>query len=258
MGSSESEPLDLRSAAAELGVHYQTAYGWVRNGRLPAELVRGRYVVMAGDLRAAQRGRATPASPRRPSTQRLARSSTRMQQALLVGDEPTAQRIALGLLSEGTSAVELIQHVLVPPLLSIGQLWRDGVLTIPVEHRAAAIVERVLGQLTPNPRGRRRGRALVAAISGDAHSLPTSMAAAALREDHWHVEHLGAGMPPGDLVRFCAERSVDLAVITSTNPETADVASDTAAALRAAGTPTIVGGPGRTLDELVELARHAR
>jgi methylmalonyl-CoA mutase cobalamin-binding subunit len=64
-------------------------------------------------------------------------------------------------------------------------------------------------------------------------------------------------MPPDELVHFCAEHPVAVAVITSTNPDTADLANDTATTLRAAGTPSIVGGPGRTLDDLVDLARQA-
>jgi methylmalonyl-CoA mutase cobalamin-binding subunit len=83
------------------------------------------------------------------------------------------------------------------------------------------------------------------------------MAAVALRDDNWHVEHLGANMPPDELVRFCEEHMVDVAVITVTNPETASVANETAAKLLTAGTTAIVGGPGRMLSDPIELARLA-
>jgi excisionase family DNA binding protein len=249
--------LDLRAAAAELGVHYQTAYGWVRSGRLPAELIGGRYLISRFALDALALERKRPRNPKAPGSQRLVRAADRMHEALFTGDEQAARRLAVSLVDEGTPIADLIQQVFVPPLIGIGQAWHDGQLTIWVEHRASAIVERILGELAPNPRGRRRGTALVAAVSGDFHSLPTSMAAVTLRDDNWHVEHLGANMPPDELVHFCAEHPVTVAVITSTNPDTADLANDVAAALRAAGTPTIVGGPGRTLDDLVALARQA-
>jgi methylmalonyl-CoA mutase cobalamin-binding subunit len=139
----------------------------------------------------------------------------------------------------------------------IGAAWHAGQLTIWVEHRASAIVERLLGELSPNPRGRRRGTVMVAAVSGDLHSLPTSMAALALRDDNWTVEHLGADMPPDELVRFCVEHDIDVAVLSSTNPNTADLAAETTDRLRAAGTPVVLGGPGRTLDDLVESTRAA-
>ena len=257
MTTVDGDPLDLRAAAAELSVHYQTAYGWVRTGRLEAQLVAGRYLVSRAAIESFDGKRNAPIDPKPPSTLRLSRSADRMHRSLLVGDESAARQLAVALVDQGTPIVDLIQHVFVPPLLRIGQAWHEGQLTVVVEHRASAMVERILGELAPNPRGRRRGTALVAAISGDHHSLPTLMAAVTLRGDHWHVEHLGADMPPDELVRFCAGHVVTVAVITSTNPDTADLANDTAAALRAAGTPTVVGGPGRSLDDLIKLAREA-
>ena len=250
------ETLDLRSAASEIGVHYQTAYGWVRNGRLKAEMVNGQYMIARLDLDALVNQRRLPTAPKPPSSQRLAHSADRMHEALLTGDEPSARRTALTLVKEGSSIADLIQRAIVPALVRIGQAWHEGQLTIWVEHRASAIVERILGELSPNPKGRRRGTAVVAAVSGDHHSLPTSMAAATLREDNWRVEHLGADVPPVELVDFCSHHQVTVVVITATNPETIPLAHKTAVDLRAAGTAAIVGGPGRTLAELRALARE--
>ena len=251
----DHEPLDLQRAADELGVHYQTAYRWVRTGKLPAQLVDGRYQVTRADIGAMSTKRATPQAPPPPSASRLARSAERMHEALADGDESTVRSIAHGLLDEGASIIEVIQHVLVPPLVRIGADWHAGRLTIWVEHRASAIIERLLGGIAPNPRGRRRGTVMVAAVTGDLHSLPSSMAAVSLRSDNWWVEHLGANMPPDELVRFCSEHPVDVAVLSSTNPDTADLARRTADRLRAADVRVILGGPGRTLEELQLEAR---
>jgi excisionase family DNA binding protein len=249
--------LPLQQAADELGVHYQTAYRWVRSGRLPAHLVAGKYVVLRRDLDAVDARRRTPSSPTAPSSRRLDRQAERMHAALIDGDEATAQRIARRLSDEGTSAVELIERIFVPSLRRIGRAWHDGQLSIWTEHRASAIVERLLGELAPNPRGRRRGDAMVAAVAGDHHSLPTTMAAIALREANWRVHHLGADMPGEELVRFCAAQHVDVAVISLTNPAVAELADETADRIRAAGTPAIVGGPGRSLTDLVDLTRSS-
>ncbi len=175
----------------------------------------------------------------------------------MAGDEPAARQLIVGLVEEGATIIEVIQQVIVPPLVRIGADWHAGRLTIWVEHRASAIVERILGGLAPNPRGRRRGTVMVAAVSGDFHSLPTSMAAVALRDDNWTVEHLGANMPPDELLRFCAEHDVDVAVLSSTNPDTAALAADTAERLRAAGTPVVLGRPGSSLDDLIASTRSA-
>jgi excisionase family DNA binding protein len=249
------QPVDLQRAAEELGVHYQTAYRWVRNGTLPAQMVGGRYVVAADDIAAVVGRRMQPNRPPAPGPKRLARAAERMHDALVDGDEAAVRQLGRSLVDQGTTIIELIQQVLVPPLVRIGADWHAGRLTIWVEHRASAIVERLLGELSPNPRGRRRGTVMVAAVTGDLHSLPTSMAAVTLRADNWVVEHLGADMPPDELVRFCVEHDVDVAVLSSTNPDVADLAADTAERIRAAGTPVVLGGPGRSLDDLVESVR---
>jgi excisionase family DNA binding protein len=249
--------VDLQTAADELGVHYQTAYRWVRSGRLDARVVGGRYQVPRSALAAVESARLTPQAPRPPSARRLASAAERAHAALVDGDEATARQLIVGLVEDGASIVEVIQLVIVPPLVRIGADWHAGKLTIWVEHRASAIVERILGGLAPNPRGRRRGSVMVAAVSGDFHSLPTAMAAVALRDDNWSVEHLGANMPPDELLRFCAEHVIDVAVLSSTNPETAELAADTADRLRAAGTPVVLGRPGSTLEDLIASTRSA-
>ena len=248
---------DLQRAADELGVHYQTAYRWVRTGKLSAHLVDGRYRVSPADISEMAARRSTPQAPPAPTANRTARAAERMHVALLSGDEAAVRSIATGLIDEGASVVDVIQHVLVPPLVRIGSDWHDGKLTIWVEHRASAIIERLLGGIVPNPRGRRRGTVMVAAVTGDLHSLPSSMAAVALRDDNWSVEHLGANMPPDELLRFCDEHPVDVAVISSTNPDTVDLAVETADRLRASGVGVVLGGPGRTLDDLIEQTRAA-
>jgi excisionase family DNA binding protein len=224
--------LELQSAADALGVHYQTAYRWVRSGRLPAQLTGGKYLVSSVDIAEVGASRNFPQAPAVPSPARL-------------------------LVDEGTTIVDLIEQVISPPLRAIGQAWHDGNLTIWVEHRASAIIERALGDLLPNPRGRRRGTVVVTALSGDLHSLPTTMAAVALREAHWHVHHLGADLPGEELIDFCATHDeVDVAVISVTDANAAVRAEEVANKIRAQGTPTLVGGPGKTLGGLIDDVQH--
>lgn len=249
--------LDLDTVAEHVGVHYQTVYRWVRAGTLPADVVNGRYRVMRTDLDAFVVARQTPQRPRPPGRPRLARAAETMLAALSNGDESAARDLACALVAEQTSVVDVIQKVFVPPLRQIGQDWHNGKASIWVEHRASAITERILGELAPRPRGRRRGNVMVAAVSGDRHSLATTMAAVALRDNNWRVHHLGADMPTDELVRFCGEHDVDVAVLTVVNTECVDLATRAAARITEAGTPAVVGGPGRTLDELTQRVRAA-
>lgn len=249
--------LDLEEVAAEVGVHYHTVYRWVRAGKLTADMVDGRYRVRRHVLDSFLQARATPTRHTPPGDARLARAAEKMHTALVTGDELTARDLAQALVTEQTPVAELIQAVLVPPLRRIGQDWHDGKLSIWVEHRASAITERILGEVAPRPRGRKRGAVMVAAVSGDRHTLPTTMAAVTLRDNNWIVHHLGADMPPEELIEFCNGHDVDVAVLTLANPDCRELAERTGARIETSGTPVIVGGPGRTLGELLDRVRDA-
>lgn len=253
----DQRDLTLNEVADRVGVHYQTVYRWVRSGHLPAVKIGASYVVRGHDLDTFIVERRRPTSPPAPSAARLERQREAMRDALFDGDETAAQSIARRLISNGTSVITLIEQVLVPPLGEIGARWRSGDTTIYVEHRASAIVERLLGEISPNPRGRRRGRAMVAAVAGDLHSLPTSMATACLREDNWHVDHLGADMPVAELEAFALANDLDVAVISATSSNGERVEEARAALEDRHGIPTLVGRPGATLTELRDSARRA-
>ena len=248
--------IDLTAAAEQLGVHYQTAYKWVRSGALPARRVGGRYVLDPNEVAAFGERRSMPdAVPRRRPRGGYEQLRQQMTTALNDGDESTVRRLVAGLVDNGVALTTVTHELLVPALLHIGSEWHAGRLPIWVEHRASAIVQRLLGEHDPNPRGRRRGTAMVAALSGDHHGLPTSMAAAALREDNWRVHHLGADMPADELVHFCEQHEVDLAVLTVTIPERRPLANKTAERIEQLGTRALVGQPGSTLVELQAMAR---
>ena len=162
MPTAGDDRIDLQSAADQLGVHYQTAYRWVRSGKLRADLIGGRYLVTREELDAVEVERRTPSAPPPPGPKRITTSASRMHDALVSGDERSARTVVRALLSQGTPLIAMVQQVIVPPLVRIGQAWSDGNLTILVEHRASAIVERIIGEIAPNPRGRRRGTGCVA------------------------------------------------------------------------------------------------
>lgn len=252
----DADAIALADAAERLGVHYQTAYKWVRTGRLPAVTVGGRYRIRPTDLDRFAAKRLHGARPRaRRPRHGFDELADRAHRHLVAGEELELRRLVAGLVEQGVSLTTTVQEILVPALRRIGEAWHAGDLGISVEHRASAIIERLLGEHFPTPRGRRRGTAVVAALAGDRHALPTSMAAAALREDNWHVHHLGADVPGEEIHRFCADHPVDLVVLTVTDPAIAGTAAELAERFASCPEKVLVGAPGATLTDLRARAR---
>jgi MerR family transcriptional regulator, light-induced transcriptional regulator len=245
--------LDLAEAARELGVHYQTAYRWVREGALRGVKVGKSYRVERRDLdRFAQR-RERGVRPRPIQVRDWDHQVERLYAALRSGDERAAYELVDRLAGGGVSPVDLCDELLAPALHRIGEEWASGVNTVADEHRATAICERLLARL-PARRTRVRGTAVVAAPAGEHHALPAHMAAIALRYDGWRVHDLSTDVPSGDLAAFLRRERPDLLVLSTTMPNP----DPTATVHRAAdelGIPVLIGGPGRRLAELVSVAR---
>ena len=88
--------MDLREAASALGVHYQTAYAWVRQGVLPARKVGRGYAVSEGDVAALAARRRLGQEPARPIHVRdWAAQALGLYAAIAQGEE-TAARHRLG------------------------------------------------------------------------------------------------------------------------------------------------------------------
>lgn len=174
----------------------------------------------------------------------------RFTASLLAGDESAARRQVARLHKRGVPARAIIAGLIAPAGETIGSSWEDGSIGVAEEHRATAIIEQLLGELSPRVGGRRRGRAVVATWSGERHTLPTTMAATALREDRWTVDHLGSGVPASELLRFVRSVTPDLVALSVTMDDYRDETEALADRLRDEGAVVLVGGPGRTLDEL--------
>ena len=252
--------MQLSDAAEVLGVHYQTAYGWVRQGTLPARKTPRGYEVRESDVRELAARRAAGAGPPREIQVRdWAAQADRLYAALVAGDEAHA-RHDFGRLAAGVPLAVLCDQVVAPALRRVGSDWATGALSIAAEHRATAICERLIAARVRQPRGRPRGVAVTATPPGERHALPAMMAAACLREDHWHVHHLAADLPAAEVTGLAAATGADLVVLSSATTTAARLASRQAREIRERlpGIRVLAGRPGDTLSRLRELAREPR
>lgn len=247
----------LPEAAELLGVHYQTAYGWVRSGKLPARLVAGGYDIAESDARAFLADRQLGSKPV-PAIQvrDWAAQVARLYRAIAGGDETQARR-AMDRLAGAVTMTDLCDRIIAPALRQLGEGWQLGGVSIAQEHRATAICERLIMNHSSQPVGRPRGIAIAAAPEGERHAIPALMAAATLRENRWHVHHLGADLPAAEIGALAAQTRARLVVLSTSTKDGADSATRTAELLRTEipGITVLTGRPG---DRLADLRRQSR
>jgi len=240
-----SELMTLQEAADRLGVHYMTAYRYVRTGRLPAKREGVQWVVDGRDLAKIR----APGRPGRRSGRARSERATRLVARMVAGDEAGAWAVVESALASGAEPAEVDLDILAPALRQIGDQWAAGQLTVADEHRAAAIAQRLVGRLGPRlaRRGRTRGTIVIGAPAGERHALPSAIVSDLLRGEGFTVLDLGADTPAASFVESCAaaERLVSV-VVGVTVPGQDAVLRSTVRALRKSGVevPILIGGAG--------------
>ena len=249
--------MDLQTAASRLGVHYQTAYRWVRDGSLPAMKYGTSYEISETDLETFRARREAPAPPpRRTVVRSWDHHVERLYDHLITGDELASRSVVDRLHEGGIDPLDLCEQLFTPVLRQVGLAWAAGEVSVAEEHRASAMCERLLARLAVHPRGRPRGVAVVATAVGEEHSLPAAMAALALRSDRWQVHHLGTQVPTDDLIDLVRALDSDIVVLSTTHPSALAGSEEVAKRVRGeTRTEVLVGGPGEGLRHLLDTAR---
>jgi len=244
--------LTLAEAAQMLGVHYMTAYRYVRTGRLPAAKRNGTWVVETHDLEAFRVGSGTSTST---ATKRSGAAgsaatgyATRLEDRLIHGDEGGAWAVVEESLGSSMSPEDVYTSVVAPAMASIGERWARHELDIEDEHMASTIVQRLAGRLGPRfaRRGRHRGTVVLGAPAGDAHGIPVMLMADLLRGRGFDVVDLGADTPPAAFARAAtgADRLVAVGICATRADNDTAIGEAVAAISNATGVPVVLGGQG--------------
>jgi MerR family transcriptional regulator, light-induced transcriptional regulator len=231
----------LQEAADLLGVHYMTAYRYVRLGQLAAVKDNGIWHVSHEDLEAFQNNRRVVApvlgddDGEAVGVRRRVRWDTRLESCLVAGDAAGAWSVVESALSSGMTPAQIYVDVLGPAMVSIGHRWEIGELGIGVEHRASGIATRITGRLGPRfaRRGRRRGLVVVGSPVGEHHALAGAMLADLLRGGGYEVADIGVDVPATPFVESCVPEAI-AACVSITNPAVFAAGVSVVAAIRLA------------------------
>jgi excisionase family DNA binding protein len=234
--------VNLKQAAAALGVHYMTAYRYVRQGRLPALRDGLEWRVARSSLESFRTGQ-SPSALDAPSVA----WDRRLESCLLAADETAAWNVIDFALAAGHSPTYCYLDMIAPALSSIGECWAAGDIEIADQYLATAVAFRLVARLSARFRrpGRSRGTVVFGAPPGEFHSLPIAIVSDLVRLQGYDVLELGANVPPAAFVEAAARTPRLICVgIGVTQPELLGSAQDVVDAIRAigAGVPIVIGG----------------
>ena len=250
-----AEDLNLKQVAARLGVHYMTAYRYVRQGRLHAHRLGTEWRVTDAAMRDFEAtARVAVASPDAAPVD----WAHRLVAPLLAGDEPAAWSVIEHALAAGHDASSCYLDVLGAAIATIDQYRIDGRLHAAQQPLATAVAFRLAARLGARFRrpGRSRGTVVFGAPTGELHSLPIAIVADLVRLEGFDVLELGADTPPESFGAAAAHATRLVAVgIGITGIEHLDIARRSIAAVRAVDptTPIVVGGQAVLNPEIARL-----
>jgi excisionase family DNA binding protein len=197
MGVGEGAELNLKQVAAELGVHYMTAYRYIRTGRLVARRAGTGWIVQAADLQefTDQLLRIAPGvgGPTAAGNWR-----ERLRRALVIGDEMAAWRIIEQALAAGHSPTDCYLDLIVGAINEIGDRSQTPTGPVASEYLATATATRLVARLGARFRrpGRSRGTVVFGAPLDEHHVLAISVVADLVRLNGFTCLELGANVPP--------------------------------------------------------------
>lgn len=242
------ETLNLKPVAARLGVHYMTAYRYVRQGHLAAHRVGNGWRVEPVALEAFQAGRANP-DPADESGNLGDQVDwcERITAALLANDEVTAWDLIDRALAAGHDPAYCFLDMIAAALTEIGARSEQGEVGPSAWPSAIVMAERLVARLGARFRrpGRRRGTVVLGAPEGEQHQIPISILADLVRLEGFEVIELGADAAPAAFAH-AAETAAYLHVvgIGVTTVQQLDAAAAVIAAVRSVvpRVPIVVGG----------------
>lgn len=139
----------------------------------------------------------------------------RLLDALLEGDERWARRICAN-----AEPVKLWSELVGPAMRHIGELWASGTIEVVDEHRATAMLTRIIDSMENEARAERptrprrsRRRVVLALPSGEVHDLPARMLRSGLEEAGHDVVFMGADVPAHTLGLWLRRHPADLLVV---------------------------------------------
>lgn len=180
------------------------------------------------------------------SNESLSKSAKDLTEAIIFGNKELSRGFAQKLLKAGAAPQAIIDRFVSEALSRVGVLYETGKYFIPDLLKAAEASKYALDVVRKYlPKGRKRGRIVLATVKGDIHDIGKNIACMIFESAGYEIIDLGKDISTEKIVAAVRKVKPDVlglsALLTTTMPEMAKVVS----ALKKAklNVKVIIGGP---------------
>lgn len=251
-----------RQLAEAIGVSESSLKRWSDAGKIEVSRTEGghRRIAIGEAVRFIRDTRAQVVRPELLGLPRRAAAAEALTELLIQGDARAVISHVAAQFLDGVPVAALCDGPLRAALTRIGELWRESVEGVMIEHRATAVCVDALATLRtmlPDPEAGAYA-AVGGAPTGDPYLVPSMMCATALHDIGMRAVNIGPESPLDVLARAARDERAALAwvsVTSAVDPGTAAVLEHFCDDMAKQGTLVVLGGRQR---EALQVPRSAR
>jgi len=142
--------------------------------------------------------------------------SSLLFETLLAHDQEKAS--ALFDEAAGSFSLEnLLEKVIAPTLVRVGEAWFEGRIRVATEHLASTFIRsKLLAIYQSKPIRKNSPKILVGSAPGELHEIGPIMVSLLLRDAGYQVEYLGPDIPLDDLVLYAESEQPKMIILSAT------------------------------------------
>jgi len=167
--------------------------------------------------------------------------------ALLEGDRDHIASLCEELIKTGRPAGALVDEILIPAIVQVGELYEKKIYFLPQLMAAAEAMKKALAYLDPYLKEKataQKGKVVLATVRGDIHDIGKNIVALLLRNYGYNVIDLGRDVPDEVIVETARKEKPDVIGLSALMTTTMVNMKDVIALARATGLKTafLAGG----------------
>ena len=151
-------------------------------------------------------------------TTKILTPQEKIASAIMEGDRENIISFIETALSAGSTAPELVDKIMIPSIVRVGDLYEKKIYFLPQLMAAAETMKKALGFLEPllkKDAAENKGKIILATVKGDIHDIGKNIVALLLRNYGYHVIDLGKDVAAETIIAAAKKQNPDVIALSA-------------------------------------------